>query len=103
HRYAGGKILVRKMLVPLELQSIDFASLALFDSIEHGCARRLLVDAAGYLRVEEAFGLKIGGQIFLTLLNQVGIDRVLLVDGNKPFLCSSPNPSTLDPDPDLRP
>src|SRR5260370_16173190 len=79
---------VRKLPVVAKLAILHLASSSSLDLIHDGGAGGILFRGASDLNVKEAPGLKVRDQVLLSLLHQVRVHRVFLVDGNL-FLLSS--------------
>src|SRR5260370_16885219 len=86
---------VRKAPDCAKIEILPLASSPSLDLIHDGGAGRILFRAASDLNVKEAPGLKVRDQVLLSLLHQVRVHRVFLVDGNL-FLLSSTRDSCPD-------
>src|SRR5579864_8582977 len=83
-------------MVPMNLDTRYFSSLAFLHLIEDCCAGALLINMADYLSVEKTFGLEVRNDVFCALVHEVRVNCVFLIDRNKFLLRSSPDMRSRD-------
>ncbi len=86
------QVFIGKMLIAVKLNCFHFAARAFFDLIQHGhAARWVSLNMALNFRVEKAFCLEVRRQVLRAFIDQIRINSIFLVHGDKFFLGASPH------------
>src|SRR5262249_3386385 len=82
HKDVAAQVAIRKTPVAVKRDSLDFPASPSLDFVHDCGAIGILFQAAPDLDIEEPLGLKVRGQVLLSLLNKIGIHCIFLINGN---------------------